>query len=411
MGKQATGTVEWAEPKPGERQGHYKARITLPDGTRPWIHFDPGPRSPQAEARAREKAAEASERARRRGAVLLSKGRGDARTVSSGMTVSEYSDLWIADRRTRGLTSARDDAARIKMHVLPLIGSHAMEDVTREDLVQLVEAFDAAVRDRKYRWKTAINIFHVVTRMFADACNSKSLELRVLSDNPALGVRGPDRGDQRSAQYLYPSEAVKLLECDAVPLRWRVIYAMAMYTGLRRGELQVLRPEHVHLDGGYVSVTKARDRVTLGEKGTKGRRSRRVPIEPSLRPLLEFLVAHPRGKDGELVDLPCVKGASEDLREHLQRAGVVRAELYSDDDQSRQVNFHSLRHTYATWLALLGKGAMVVQQRGGWSDLGMVMRYVEDAEVVGLGDVGVAFPVLPCGFVLAVRESVLGIVG
>ncbi|MCL2825751.1 MAG: tyrosine-type recombinase/integrase, partial [Polyangiaceae bacterium] len=72
---------------------------------------------------------------------------------------------------------------------------------------------------------------------------------------------------------------------------------------------------------------------------------------------------------------------------------------------------HSLRHTYATWLALLGKGAMVVQQRGGWSDLGMVMRYVEDAEVVGLGDVGVAFPVLPYGFVLAVRESVLGIVG
>jgi len=61
MRKRATATVEWVPPKSGEKQGHYKVRITSIDGSRPWIHFEPGPRSKKAEARARERAAAISE--------------------------------------------------------------------------------------------------------------------------------------------------------------------------------------------------------------------------------------------------------------------------------------------------------------------------------------------------------------
>ena len=34
------------------------------------------------------------------------------------------------------------------------------------------------------------------------ANSSKRLDLRVRSDDPAMGVRGPDRGDQRDGPYL-----------------------------------------------------------------------------------------------------------------------------------------------------------------------------------------------------------------
>ena len=39
MARRATGTVEWQEATSAS-PGHWKARIRLADGTRPWIHYD-----------------------------------------------------------------------------------------------------------------------------------------------------------------------------------------------------------------------------------------------------------------------------------------------------------------------------------------------------------------------------------
>jgi hypothetical protein len=52
-------------PKKGEARGHWKVRITLQDGTRPWFHLDPS----WTEQRARAKGREWSDRARREGIV------------------------------------------------------------------------------------------------------------------------------------------------------------------------------------------------------------------------------------------------------------------------------------------------------------------------------------------------------
>jgi hypothetical protein len=84
-------------------------------------------------------------------------------------------------------------------------------------------------------------------------------------------------------------------------------------------------------------------------------------------------------------------------------SGIDRPELFENDEQSRHVTFHSLRHTYATWLALAGVDPLVIQQRGGWANLRMVQRYVEEAEAVGRGRIGVPFPPIPTALVAGVR--------
>jgi hypothetical protein len=45
----------------------------------------------------------------------------------------------------------------------------------------------------------------------------------------------------KQSAYLWPKEAALLLSCELIPLEWRRIYAVALYTGLRVGELAVLR--------------------------------------------------------------------------------------------------------------------------------------------------------------------------
>jgi hypothetical protein len=66
MAKSRTGTIEWVLPKEGEKQGHYRYRITLSDGARPWIACEPRPHSPEAEARVRKLSADRSKIARER---------------------------------------------------------------------------------------------------------------------------------------------------------------------------------------------------------------------------------------------------------------------------------------------------------------------------------------------------------
>ena len=84
--------------------------------------------------------------------------------------------------------------------------------------------------------------------------DSKIATLRVLELTPFDGVQGPDRGEKKGKQWLYPSEALALLACDDVPVRWKRLYALSMYLYLRTGELAALEWADVNLDRRYVHV-------------------------------------------------------------------------------------------------------------------------------------------------------------
>jgi hypothetical protein len=68
-----------------------------------------------------------------------------------------------------------------------------------------------------------------VAKAFEDAVNSKRRDLRARTDNAARGIAAPERGERKANVYLYPSEAVALLACEDVPLRWRRFFALSMF--------------------------------------------------------------------------------------------------------------------------------------------------------------------------------------
>jgi hypothetical protein len=95
------------------------------------------------------------------------------------------------------------------------------------------------------------------------------------------------------------------------------------------------------------------------------------------------------------------------VRRHSVRAGLTRPALYAADDQVKPLGFHSLRHSYATWLALTGVTPMEIQQFGGWTDLALVNRYAHEAVALGRGEIGEPFQPLPEGLIKAVSEASL----
>lgn len=327
-----------------------------------------------------------------------------ARPEGAAETFDAYAERWFDDRERRGLSSVESDRGRIANHVSPLLGPLLIRDVSRDDLRAVVERLDDAVRAKALHWNTARKVWGLVTKLFSDACRAKVAALRVREDNPARDVQGPDRGQPTAKQWLYPSEVSALLACDDVPIRWRRLYALAAYLYPRPGELAALEWGDVDLEHGIVHIHQALDLRTGTVKATKTGITRKVPIHPSLAPLLAAL--RPESGAGRVVQaephanrkvaggMPPLEDLAATLRDHLWRAGARRADLHEERPTTKRVTFYDLRSTGITWEVLAGTEPLRVQQRAGHREFSTTQGYIRTAEELG-ANVGDPFPSLP----------------
>lgn len=388
MGRKATGTVEYIEGKDG-KPGHYRCRVTCVDGARPWIDLDPTPRSPQQEARAKERAAAMSERIRREKltgeqfAIVRRKEKGEGARVTTGTEAAETCSQWWKryhdHKEAKRVKTVKDMRARFRNYIEPHIGAKAMATITARELVPVVDALDAAVRANEIEAKTARNVWGEVTAAFGQACKLKG-GLHVRDDNPAKNVEGPDRGEDKQRTILYPSEVAALLSSDRVPLYRRRVYAGAVYLAARAAELAAITAADVRFEHNAITIAKQVDRKTRKDTQTKTKSVRTFEIEPNLVPLLRALTEAPMGKSGRLLHLPPREDLAELLRKDLQRAGVTRAELFvSTEDKDRaRLTFHDLRHTSLTWMGIRGDAHTAIQWRGGHEDYKTTQSYITE---------------------------------
>jgi len=411
MPREATGSVRWARAT-RSRPARWQGRFTLIDQKRTkWIDLPIDlPPPPEGRELASSAAQALSDVFRERGITVDAIEAPSVASPRSATTIGEetfaqYAVRWFVDRERRGLTSISTDKGRLKNHVEPVLRDMAITAVTTDDLRAVVEALDNKVLDETLSWSTAVKVWGVVTKLFNDASCGKVAALRVLTTNPVTNVRGPDRGAKKAKQWLYPREAAALLSCPEVPLRWRRLYALAIYLYPRPGELAALDWRTVHVDESYVHILAAYDLKTGDIKDyTKTKDARKVFLQPELVPLLDVLRAETGGvglvlqhdhenKEAEH-GLPYLNSLSATLRDHLRRAGVTRSDLFEDSLTTKQITFYDLRATGITWEVLAGTTALVIRQRAGHTDLETTLGYVREAETLGR-TVGDPFPALP----------------
>ncbi len=132
-----------------------------------------------------------------------------------------------------------------------------------------------AMRKETRRPKTIYNESVIIKQLF-----KWSQSRKLLMENPLLGIKlNKPPTEPKEGPTL--SQLNQILTSAEEPLRSHL--AVLAFTGMRAGELQRLRPEDIDLIGGWVHV-----RSRLGAE-TKTRESRKVPIHPRLRVVLEGL--------------------------------------------------------------------------------------------------------------------------
>ncbi|OFZ20062.1 MAG: hypothetical protein A2X94_09110 [Bdellovibrionales bacterium GWB1_55_8] len=151
---------------------------------------------------------------------------------------------------------------------------------------------------------------------------------------------------------------------------WYPHYALALYTGMRNGELYALRWENVDLDRRTILVNCAWNSKD-GFKSTKSGDDRMVEIAPALLPILREL--HDKA-DGSPYVLPHhYEWQKGEQAKHL--SAFLRA------NGLPEIRFHDLRATWATILLSRGVEPIKVMKMGGWRDLETMMIYARKAGV------------------------------
>lgn len=180
--------------------------------------------------------------------------------------------------------------------------------------------------------------------------------------NPFRAVTTIDeRKDRRRRRRpLAQDELSRLLEVGAARGRLS-LYLLALFAGLRRGDLKRLEWRDIDLDRSTVTI-----------RAGKARREDVVPLHPQLREALVELRERSMSVPTATVfsPMPSTRAVLDDFRaaglarweDATNRAGLKVRRLTTRDDAGTFVDLHSLRTTLATMLARNGVAPQVAQQ-------------------------------------------------
>jgi len=205
---------------------------------------------------------------------------------------------------------------------------------------------------------------------------------------PTTGVSIKSRKRMRT-EILSDDEIKKLLTyAQTYEPAWYPIWAFAVYTGCRNGELYALKWSDIDFQERLITVQRSYNRKARMDKSTKTGDWRKVSICAPLWMIVEDLK--------NAYDHEVERGSCKYLGYVLPRPGrwqngeqarVLRQ--FCEEIGITPVCFHTLRACFATELLKRGVDVPSVMRVGGWKSLKTMMHYVR---LSGVNDKGITDP-------------------
>lgn len=269
----------------------------------------------------------------------------------SSKTFGEFAEQWF-DCYVRANNKPSEQQAKrraLDNHILPMMGHF-----------QLSRVSVAAIEDYKIK-KVAAGLSNKTINnhlAMVSTCLREAVDWGELENAPRirrLKVSTPE------VRFLDPTEIKALLISTSEPF-WDVMVATALHTGLRRGELMGLQWKDI--DNSRRIVTVRRSALEGHVTTPKSNKHRHVPVGAVV---VDLLSEHPRRckwvfprEDGRLLSGSVARAG---LARKCRRAGV------------EPIGWHTLRHTFASYLAMEGESLWRIQQLLGHSSITTTERY------------------------------------
>ena len=187
------------------------------------------------------------------------------------------------------------------------------------------------------------------------------------------------KSEESKPEILSIGEIRKLIELAfAHHHEWRHVWALALLTGMRNGELLALRWTDVDWEQKLITVSRSYNCRSKSISSTKAGYWRDVPMSQDCVRILQEL--RNLGGNNEFI-LPRLN-----RWDHGIQAAVLRT--FCMEHGLPSVRFHTLRACFGTQLLRQGIPAAIVMKIAGWKDLKTMQRYIRLAgvEVTGATD-------------------------
>lgn len=227
---------------------------------------------------------------------------GQSGAVSSNF--HEFADYYFEKFRKRKVTpqTFENDMYRYNIHIRPRFGSMSLQSITPSQCQDLLDELTA-----KGMTKTSNEVYSLLNGIFKMA-----IAHGLITQNP-LAVVIVERHERTHGTPLTKDEEKALLT-GTTGTRYQVLFAVALYTGLRPNEYRTAK-----IEGSFI--------VARNSKRKSGKIEwKRIPISPMLAPYLEGVTAF---------DFPCTKYMRDRLKAILPNHKLydLRTTFYTRCDE------------------------------------------------------------------------------
>lgn len=233
----------------------------------------------------------------------------------------------------------------ISLHIVPMLGSKSISELGRREIQEFLnqQKKNGNVKNGEKLSATSTNMMLTVLNLaFEYACDMEYIE-----ENPCVRVRRTKTETKKIEAFTVQEQ--RAIEAEVVRSGDRRLHGilLCLYTGLRIGELLGLTWNDIELERGIIKITK----TVYREKDDSG--------------IWQLFVDTPKTKASNRV-IPLPEYITDILRQDRQTAQTahivenkkgermsIRSYQYlfaklTERAGVRQLNFHALRHTFAT---------------------------------------------------------------
>ena len=284
----------------------------------------------------------------------------ERKDVSFAALAQEYL-TWAEDEKQ----SYRDDRGRYKNHIAPLLANTIAREIVVLDIQRVKKTLSKKKASKNGKPLSPATVKHcivLIRQIFNYAITRKLLNCVNPVSETLKAHKGFLKGaSDKRTRFLSRDEAQTLLsEIKKVSLQTYSICLVSLYTGLRMGEIFSLTWQDVDLVNKLIHV-----------RNPKNNEARHAYLTPNLIEVFKEL----SGKKSGLI-FPDRNGKRiAQLSDTFDRAVIKLGLNDVHTDRLNKVVPHTLRHTFASWLAMQGQTILTIRDLMGHKSIEMTLRY------------------------------------
>jgi integrase len=257
---------------------------------------------------------------------------------------------WAKDNKSR---SGREDYYVCKNHLCPRFDNKRMNEITSFDL----EKMKSDLTKQGLSPGSVKHCLVVVRQIF----NKATLWGVYQGNNPIKGIKLPTLQNQRGRFLSYEEANLLMEELNKKSKQLHDMALLSLHCGLRAGEIFNLKGQDLDFENGLINISEPKNKENRKAFMTMAVKKMLLDRKPDSPDDYVF-------KDNKRERIKVISKAFRRVIKHLKfNEGII--------DHRQKIVFHSLRHTFASWLALQGETLLTIKELLGHKTLMMTIRY------------------------------------